>query len=710
MSRRLQGPASGSFAIPTVRGTATTPYSAASVTLAVARRNVNNSANLSSSSVRKQAWATVKEGSFLAPWKERFLVLHGEWLEFYKAEGGKPTYVLFLKEVVSVGRVETGTPILEIKRRANGASTSPGEKEGDLKVLQVKTRTEDELYTWMDLIHVVCPYLSGVSNPTNFSHAVHVGFDAATKEFIGLPREWVQLLSASTITKEDYARNPRAVIEAVDFYADLAKKLETPEHPEEEYLALYPTSATKLQEVVDVTKNDLGPSANASSVKYVGPGSSAQPRFGPPTPTSPQRPYRPVGQDQHGRGKARLPNPAIENPGSAKPILSAEHAPKEHREFTPLRTAPMAPTKTARPEIGYLHHDARSQPSAPLPCAEKPGARDGDLMVSPLSLKSRRRQGIRHATTSDAELIAQLETVVSRRSPDDSYARQTLVGRGASGLVYVAKIKALATGVARDVLREKGPDARVAIKEMDLDRQPRKELIVDEIMILRESRHENIISFLEAFLSADNRRLWVVMDYMEAALNDIIDNNAEIPERHMATICREVCKGLHYLHSRRIIHRDIKSDNVLMDRSGHVKITDFGFCAKLTGPRCKRATVVGSPYWMAPEVVRHQDYSFKIDVWSLGIMAIEMAELEPPYIDEEPLRAIYLIATSGTPPLRNASKHSMLLKAFLARCLRVDAQQRASAGELLEHGFLRSGGLVGELVGLLAFKTGNGGW
>lgn len=107
---------------------------------------------------------------------------------------------------------------------------------------------------------------------------------------------------------------------------------------------------------------------------------------------------------------------------------------------------------------------------------------------------------------------------------------------------------------------------------------------------------------------------------------------------------------------------------------------------------------------MAPEVVKQKNYSYKIDVWSLGIMAIEMAEMEPPYMDEEPLRALYLIATSGTPPLRHAAKHSPLLKSFLARCLRVDVEQRASTDELLDHEFLSSGGSVSELVELLNFK------
>ncbi|KAH9451410.1 hypothetical protein Pst134EB_018880 [Puccinia striiformis f. sp. tritici] len=286
--------------------------------------------------------------------------------------------------------------------------------------------------------------------------------------------------------------------------------------------------------------------------------------------------------------------------------------------------------------------------------------------------------------------MAKLRSVVSPQDPNQIYAKIKKVGQGASGSVYVAKV--LSNG------------SKVAIKQMDLKVQPRKELIVNEILVMKESQHPNIVNFLDSFIVRETE-LWVVMEFMEGgALTDVIDNNT-MEEDQIASICFESCKGLQHLHNQSIIHRDIKSDNVLLDAQGHVKITDFGFCAKLTDQKSKRATMVGTPYWMAPEVVKQKEYGAKVDIWSLGIMAIEMIENEPPYLDEEPLKALYLIATNGTPTLKKPERLSKELKNFLAVCLCVDVKSRATADELTQHEFLKKSCSLAGLAPLLKFKT-----
>jgi len=224
---------------------------------------------------------------------------------------------------------------------------------------------------------------------------------------------------------------------------------------------------------------------------------------------------------------------------------------------------------------------------------------------------------------------------------------------------------------------------------MELSKQPKQDFIVNEILVMKKSRHPNIVNFIDSYLMKGV--LWVVMEYMEGgSLTDALSEDSSFTEPQIAAICKEVLLGLMHLHNAGIIHRDIKSDNILLGSNGTVKITDFGYCAQISEKRTYRNTMVGTPYWMAPEVVKGRPYGPKVDVWSLGIMAIELIEGEPPYLDETPLRAMYLIATNGTPKLKHPEKLSPTFKDFLFKTLEMDVEKRPTAKDLLRHKFLES--------------------
>ena len=189
-----------------------------------------------------------------------------------------------------------------------------------------------------------------------------------------------------------------------------------------------------------------------------------------------------------------------------------------------------------------------------------------------------------------------------------------------------------------------GTTISAVIKQIDLNNQPRKELIVNEVLVMRALHHANIVNYIDSFLFKNE--LWIAMEYMEGGcLTDIISANL-MTEGQIAAVSREITQGLEHLHEYGIIHRDIKSDNVLLSPTGDIKLStyhsllfwcddltlatslalaDFGFCCQISDPlEGKRTSMIGTPYWMAPEVVTGKEYGPKVDIWSLGIVAIGM--------------------------------------------------------------------------------------
>uniref|UniRef100_A0A8C3GR64 non-specific serine/threonine protein kinase n=1 Tax=Cairina moschata TaxID=8855 RepID=A0A8C3GR64_CAIMO len=222
----------------------------------------------------------------------------------------------------------------------------------------------------------------------------------------------------------------------------------------------------------------------------------------------------------------------------------------------------------------------------------------------------------------------------------------------------------------------------VAIKQVPVESDLQE--IIKEISIMQQCDSPHVVKYYGSYFK--NTDLWIVMEYCGAgSVSDIIRlRNKTLTEEEIATIVQSTLKGLEYLHFMRKIHRDIKAGNILLNTEGHAKLADFGVAGQLTDTMAKRNTVIGTPFWMAPEVIQEIGYNCVADIWSLGITAIEMAEGKPPYADIHPMRAIFMIPTNPPPTFRKPEIWSDNFTDFVKQCLVKSPEQRATATQLLQ--------------------------
>ncbi|KAM4543494.1 TRAF2 and NCK interacting kinase b isoform 3-T3 [Fundulus diaphanus] len=307
------------------------------------------------------------------------------------------------------------------------------------------------------------------------------------------------------------------------------------------------------------------------------------------------------------------------------------------------------------------------------------------MVVEEASILSRASIDGTMASDSPARSLDEID-LSALRDPAGIFELVELVGNGTYGQVY--KGRHVKTGQL------------AAIKVMDVTGDEEEEIKAEINMLKKYSHHRNIATYYGAFVKKNppgmDDQLWLVMEFCGAgSVTDLIKNTKgnSLKEEWIAYVCREILRGLTHLHQHKVIHRDIKGQNVLLTENAEVKLVDFGVSAQLDRTVGRRNTFIGTPYWMAPEVIACDEnpdatYDFKSDLWSLGITAIEMAEGAPPLCDMHPMRALFLIPRNPAPRLKS-KKWSKKFQSFIDSCLVKSHSQRPSTEQLLKHPFIR---------------------
>lgn len=576
-----------------------------------------------------------------------------------------------------------------------------------------------------------------ISAPSNFEHRVHTGFDQHEQKFTGLPRQWQSLI-------EESARRPKPLIDPACITSIQHEAPKTIVRGSkgakdgaltlllDEFENMSVTRSNSLRRdsppppPTRARQENGMPSEQAATARggpekaggqgrvagrSEGGGSSGdRRRVGPEKKPKSSREGS-GGPQESSRDKRPLSGPDVSTPQPAGVASGAKVA-----AGRPFNTYPRADTDhLSRGSQGEPHSMAPNGPSVgglavpqsssrpptrargpPSPGVLGPHASEPQLappartLAAPAGAPAPGPPGPRSPQrepqrVSHEQFRAALQLVVDPGDPRSYLDNFIKIGEGSTGVVCIATVRS--------------SGRLVAVKKMDLRKQQRRELLFNEVVIMRDHQHENVVEMYNSYLVGDE--LWVVMEFLEGgALTDIV-THTRMNEEQIASVCLAVLQALSVLHAQGVIHRDIKSDSILLTHDGRVKLSDFGFCAQVSKEVPRRKSLVGTPYWMAPELISRLPYGPEVDIWSLGVMVIEMVDGEPPYFNEPPLKAMKMIRDNLPPRLKNLHKVSPSLKGFLDRLLVRDPTQRATAAELLKHPFLAKAGPPSSIVPLM---------
>ena len=531
-----------------------------------------------------------------------------------------------------------------------------------------------------------------ISSPTNFEHRVHSGYDHNSGVFVGLPTQWNSIINEA---------------------AEQKKKMLLQQNCEQRLLAsqnrpkpiidpsrITPSELNSFKTIVrgsqSSTKNNISPSKESSHLNSILPMiesalslSSIEKR--PESHKNVEYVYNvncmsktttPVNKSVVNSKIQSILTPVQQN-------LNSQHNLTPVQKFSPngiLKSISLSPPIYAgqMKQVG----DIESANVVPWPKVSKSPSN-----LNFTSDSTQNNSQVKTDCLSNDQFRHALQMVVNSGDPRQRFKNFIKIGEGSTGIVFAANDTANSNHL-------------VAIKKMNLHKQQRRELLFNEVVIMRDYKHKNIVEMYGSYLVDDE--LWVVMEYLAGgALTDVV-TKSRMDETQIATVCKSVLRALAFLHANGVIHRDIKSDSILLSSDGRVKLTDFGFVAQVNADLQKRKSLVGTPYWMAPEVISRLPYGTEVDIWSLGIMIIEMIDGEPPYFDQPPLQAMRFIRDMPPPKFRDSiHRVSPRLQGFLDRMLVRDPTQRATAAELLEHPFIRQVNSTNCLINLVQF-TNNG--